>query len=213
MIAEISPATGSAPEATAMPSENGSDTIDTMRPATRSYRQCFNPATPFCGLTTPPGSSLSTEQPPKTRNVLQLRMLRTARSSCRAYLVRTSPERSAEELDPWLALRVGNANHQGDLVLAGGTVLDRVIVLDCAAATNPGQGRRFSTYEKVGVLGVLGVLAVASRASGRPAVPTRQPLHLGVRGRWCVSGTRQPLPSECRSGLLFFPPPPWSIIA
>src|SRR5271157_1980737 len=50
MIAEISPQMGGAPEATAIPSENGTETIETTSPASRSCRQCFSPARPFCGF-------------------------------------------------------------------------------------------------------------------------------------------------------------------
>ena len=41
---------GGAPEATAIPSENGTETIETTSPASRSCRQCFSPARPFCGF-------------------------------------------------------------------------------------------------------------------------------------------------------------------
>ncbi len=47
MIAEISPQIGGAPEATAIPRENGSEISETTSPATRSCRQCFRPARPF----------------------------------------------------------------------------------------------------------------------------------------------------------------------
>src|SRR5262245_32602620 len=50
MIAEISPQTGGAPDAIAMPSESGIPIMATCSPAIRSYRQCFNPATPFWGF-------------------------------------------------------------------------------------------------------------------------------------------------------------------
>ena len=47
MIAEIKPQIGGAPDATAMPSEKGSETSETTSPASRSWRQCFRPARPF----------------------------------------------------------------------------------------------------------------------------------------------------------------------
>ena len=50
MIAEIMPVIGGAPEATAIPSENGSEINETTIPARMSCRQCFRPAMPFCGF-------------------------------------------------------------------------------------------------------------------------------------------------------------------
>src|SRR3954471_3255638 len=50
MIADVMPVIGGAPDATAMPSENGSEISDTTRPAKMSCRQCFNPWMPFWGF-------------------------------------------------------------------------------------------------------------------------------------------------------------------
>ena len=50
MIAEMSPQIGGAPEATAIPRENGTETIETTSPASMSWRQCFSPARPFRGV-------------------------------------------------------------------------------------------------------------------------------------------------------------------
>ena len=50
MIAEISPQIGGAPEATAIPRENGTETMETTSPASMSWRQCFSPARPFRGV-------------------------------------------------------------------------------------------------------------------------------------------------------------------
>src|SRR5947209_19558305 len=50
MIAEMRPQIGGAPEATAIPAENGTEILEATRPAIRSCRQCFNPARPFCGF-------------------------------------------------------------------------------------------------------------------------------------------------------------------
>ena len=49
MMAEMTPVIGGAPDATAMPSESGSDTNATCKPAPRSKRQCLRPASPFFG--------------------------------------------------------------------------------------------------------------------------------------------------------------------
>src|SRR3954452_7507475 len=49
MMAEIRPQIGGAPEATAMPSENGTEINDTTSPAARSCLQCFRPAMPLRG--------------------------------------------------------------------------------------------------------------------------------------------------------------------
>ena len=59
MIAEISPQIGGAPEATAIPRENGTETSETTSPATRSCRQCFSPARPFCGFSAASNSLFS----------------------------------------------------------------------------------------------------------------------------------------------------------
>src|SRR5262245_44325430 len=50
IIADVMPVMGGAPEATAMPSENGSEISETTRPAKMSWRQCFRPAMPFWGI-------------------------------------------------------------------------------------------------------------------------------------------------------------------
>ena len=62
MIAEIKPQTGGAPEAMAMPSENGRETSETTIPASRSWRQCFKPATPFWGFSSVRTEPTSTER-------------------------------------------------------------------------------------------------------------------------------------------------------
>ena len=38
------------PEVTAIPSENGTEIIETTSPASMSCRQCFSPVRPFCGF-------------------------------------------------------------------------------------------------------------------------------------------------------------------
>src|SRR5436305_11413651 len=66
MIAEISPETGGAPDATAIPSEKGSEINETINPETMSCRQCFNPSTPLRGLTiaaVPPDSPVARPDP------------------------------------------------------------------------------------------------------------------------------------------------------
>jgi hypothetical protein len=50
MIAEMTPQIGGAPEATAMPRENGSEMSETTNPAAKSCLQCFNPAKPLRGF-------------------------------------------------------------------------------------------------------------------------------------------------------------------
>src|SRR5262245_44597108 len=50
IMAEVMPVMGGAPEATAMPSENGSEISETTRPARISWRQCLSPARPFWGF-------------------------------------------------------------------------------------------------------------------------------------------------------------------
>jgi hypothetical protein len=64
MMAEISPVTGGAPEAIAIPSESGIPIMATCSPAIRSYRKCFSPATPFWGFSSAGISSTVTVAAP-----------------------------------------------------------------------------------------------------------------------------------------------------
>ncbi len=49
-MAEMIPQIGGAPEAIAIPKDRGTETSDTIKPATRSCFQCFRPFIPFSGL-------------------------------------------------------------------------------------------------------------------------------------------------------------------
>src|SRR5262245_32840464 len=63
MIAEIRPQIGGAPDATAIPSENGSDIRETTSPAVISCRQCLRPATPLHGFSVRRVEPLCMEDP------------------------------------------------------------------------------------------------------------------------------------------------------